>query len=98
MSRLRSVLALVAALLLYVPFALVPTPFSLPIPLWPVGLAGLGLAVALLVTTAPDPDRVRAPTARTAVLRSLAGALVLGVGTWFHTLAGGGAFFLRTAL
>lgn len=93
-SRARSSWALLAALALWTPFGLETTPMRLGLPPAPLQAALAVVAGLLLLRTPLDRARRAPPTPRAMALRSVLGAVALGVATWLHVLAGGGAWFV----
>jgi hypothetical protein len=81
---------LVVSILLWIPLIMPMNGLDLGIPFWPFQLLHFLLAV-LLLRTPLDPSRRAAPTLAQCALRSLGGAITLGVGTWIHLLCDGGA-------
>jgi hypothetical protein len=86
-------------MLLWVPLALVITPVR--VPSWVVRAAVVGSAALLalvVLTSVADPLGRRPLGARALALRSVFGAVALGVATLLHVAAGGGAPFVPAGL
>ncbi|HZV00257.1 MAG TPA: hypothetical protein VFF73_26300, partial [Planctomycetota bacterium] len=89
---------LVLSILLWVPLIMPMNGLDWGIPFWPFQLLHFFLALYLLARTPLDLERRKPPTIVQGAIRSGAGALTLGVGTWIHLLCGGGAMWVDQKL